>query len=191
MKQQRSIIRLEEGITKTQISLLYQQHAEKMLKYISIKISSVQDAEDILIDTFVAALESELFASLSSDEQQRWLWRVIRNKVVDRYRKSKITTSLDLADVDDMLTDDPVWEPELISIRQEEDDHLALLLKRLSPLQQRVLYLRFGENLRCSQIAAIVGKRDGSIRALLSRTFHLLRSTYYAQEEGDHHETGR
>jgi RNA polymerase sigma-70 factor (ECF subfamily) len=96
MKQQRSIIRLEEGITKTQISLLYQQHAEKMLKYISIKISSVQDAEDILIDTFVAALESELFASLSSDEQQRWLWRVIRNKVVDRYRKSKITTSLDL-----------------------------------------------------------------------------------------------
>ena len=191
MKQQRSIIRLEEGITKTQISLLYQLNAEKMLKYISIKISSVQDAEDILIDTFVAALESELFASLSSDEQQRWLWRVIRNKVVDRYRKSKITTLLDLADVDDMLTDDPVWEPELISIRQEEDDHLALLLKRLSPLQQRVLYLRFGENLRCSQIAVIVGKREGSIRALLSRTFHLLRSTYHAQEEGDHHETGR
>lgn len=188
MKPQRSVIRLEEGITKTQISLLYQQHAEKMLKYISKQISSAQDGEDILIDTFVAALESDLFASLSSDEQQKWLWRVIRNKVIDRYRKSNMTISID---INDMLTDDPVLGPEQISIKQEEEDHLALLLKSLSPLQQRVLYLRFGEDLRCAQIAEIVGKREGSIRSLLSRTFHLLRRTYYAQEKGDHHEAGR
>jgi RNA polymerase sigma-70 factor (ECF subfamily) len=185
------MIRHAEGITKTQLAWLYQQHAEKMLKYLSIKLSSAQDAEDLLIDTFIAALESELFASLSADEQQRWLWRVLRNKVVDRYRQSPLTTAFDLGEREDLLTDDPQQEPELVSIQHEELEHLALLLKRLSPLQQRVLYLRFGENLRCAQIAVLVGKREGSIRALLSRTFHLLRRSYHAQEKGDHHETGR
>lgn len=189
MKQHQSAIQNEINISQMQLELLYQQHAAKILKYVSRQVSSEQDAEDILIDAFVAALESEVFAALTAHEQQAWLWRVARNKVVDKYRRANVAQ---LANIDDGIEEDPWNGPEQQSIRQEEDEHLALLLKDLSPLQQQVLYLRFGEDLRCAQIAAIVGKREGSIRSLLSRTFNLLRRTYHAQAEGgDHHETKR
>lgn len=179
MKQQHSVV-----VDHAQLAQLYQRHAPQILTYISRQISSAQDAEDILIDVFMAALESTVFASLTADQQQAWLWRVARNKVIDIYRQARHAP---IAILDDEFIEDPMISPEQISIRQEEDKQLALQLKRLSPLQQQVLYLRFGENLRCAQIASLVGKRESSIRSLLSRTFNLLRRHYHDQEEGDHH----
>jgi RNA polymerase sigma-70 factor (ECF subfamily) len=179
MKQQRPV-----GVDRARLAQLYQQHAPKILDYVSRHVSSSHDAEDVLIDVFVAALESIPFASLTEQEQQAWLWRVARNKVIDRYRRS---LRVPLQSIDEnQFIEDAVMDPERISIRQEENDHLASQLKRLSPLQQRVLYLRFGENLRCAEIASLVGKREGSIRSLLSRAFNLLRRYYQDQEKGEH-----
>jgi RNA polymerase sigma factor (sigma-70 family) len=184
MEQQRTV-----AVDHAQLAQLYQLHAPKILDYVSRQVSSSHDAEDILIDVFVAALESASFAALTEQDQQAWLWRVARNKVIDLYRR---THRVPLKNIDDHpFIEDTLMSPERISIRQEEDDNLALLLKRLSPLQQRVLYLRFGENLRCAQIASMVGKRESSIRSLLSRTFNLLRRHYHDQEEGEHHDETR
>jgi RNA polymerase sigma-70 factor (ECF subfamily) len=182
MKQQRSVV-----LDQAHLAQLYQQCAPKILDYVSRQVSSSQDAEDILIDVFVAALESASFASLTEQEQQAWLWRVARNKVINTYRRAEGARRFPLEYIDEQLVEDTGLSPEQMSIRQEEDGKLALLLKRLSPLQQQVLYLRFGENLRCAQIAAQVGKRESSIRSLLSRAFNLLRRHYHDQEEGDHH----
>jgi len=178
MKQQPSV-----AVDHTRLAQLYQMYAPKLLNSITRQISSSQDAEDILIDTFVAALESTTFASLTEQQQQAWLWRVVRNKVIDVYRRTRHYTSLNSDD--DRFIEDSMFGPEQMSIRQEEDENLVSLLKQLSPLQQRVLYLRFGEDLRCAQIASLVGKRESSIRSLLSRTFNLLRHHYY--DRGEHH----
>ena len=179
MKQQHPVV-----VDRAHLAQLYQQYAPKILDYLSRQVSSAQDAEDILIDVFVAALESVPFASLTEQEQKAWLWRVVHNKVIDLYRRTK---RVSLKNIDDHQSiEDTTMGPEQISIRQEEDDNLAVLLKSLSPLQQQVLYLRFGKNLRCAQIASLVGKRESSIRSLLSRTFHLLRRHYQEQEQGDY-----
>lgn len=177
-------VQYPETINQDQLAHLYQQYAPKILIYLSRRINSNQDAEDILIDIFVAALESTSFARLTEQEQNMWLWRVAHNKVVDIYRKTKNSA---IHSIDCEVIEDIMANPEQISIQQEEDSQLALLITRLSPLQQRVLYLRFGENLRCAQIASLMGKREGSIRSLLSRTFHLLRHQYRNSEEGGYH----
>jgi DNA-directed RNA polymerase specialized sigma24 family protein len=51
-------------------------------------------------------------------------------------------------------------------------------LKRLSPLQREVMCLRFGYNLRCAEIASILGKQESAVRTMLSRTINLLRDVY-------------
>src|SRR5258708_38352451 len=68
------------------IALLYRQHAPKIFDYVRAHLSSFEDAEDMLVEVFVAALENGCFLALSEREQQAWLWRVARNKVVDVYR---------------------------------------------------------------------------------------------------------
>lgn len=181
MKQQYSV-----ALDRASLALMYQQSAPKILDYIYKQVSSLPDAEDILIDVFVAALESASFASLTEQEQQAWLWRVARNKVIDMYRRTERLPRSCLMSIDEQSIADTATDPEQISLQLEKDGNLAQLIKRLSPLQQQVLYLRFGENLPCAQIAARVGKREGSIRSMLSRAFDLLRRHYHDQEKGGH-----
>lgn len=187
MKQQRSV-----ALDRAHLARLYQQSAPKILDYIYRQVSSFQDAEDILIDVFMAALESELFASLTEQEQQAWLWRVARNKVIDTYRRAQGVRRLPLENIDGELIEETLPNPEQLSIDQEEENNIALLIEHLPPLQQQVLHLRFSENLRCAQIAARVGRRESSVRALLSRTLKRLRRNYQEQEKGgNHHGTTR
>ncbi|HLZ59820.1 MAG TPA: sigma-70 family RNA polymerase sigma factor [Ktedonosporobacter sp.] len=187
MKQQRLV-----ALDRTYLATLYQQHAPRIFDYVQRHVSSFQDAEDILIEVFVAALESPAFATLTEQEQQAWLWRVARNKMVDTYRRAQRSRSLPLLSIDEQTLEDGALNPEQISIRQEEDIYLAEQIQRLSPLQQQVLYLRFGEHLRCAQIATRIGKRESSVRSMLSRLMNLLRRQCAEQEEGgNHHGTKR
>jgi DNA-directed RNA polymerase specialized sigma24 family protein len=41
-----------------------------------------------------------------------------------------------------------------------------------------MLQLRFGYGLHCGEIAAILGKREDAVRAMLSRTMNSLRQLY-------------
>ena len=96
MKQHYSV-----ALDRALLAHIYQQSAPKILDYICEHVSSLPDAEDILIDVFVAALESAAFASLTEQEQQAWLWRVARNKVIDTYRRAERLSHSSLRSVDD------------------------------------------------------------------------------------------
>ena len=61
---------------------LFEQHSEKLFTYLRQHTQSREDAEDILVETFMAALGETKFAHLSETAQIAWLWRVARNKVV-------------------------------------------------------------------------------------------------------------
>ena len=71
------------------VSLLYQRHARVILIYVRRRVPSWEDAEDIVLDVFLAALEQEkLLAELSDTAQRAWLQRIAHNKVVDLYRRT-------------------------------------------------------------------------------------------------------
>jgi len=161
---------------KPTIAYCYQQYAPKIFDYTRKHVTSYEDAEDILVETFVAAFESEQFSLLAEKEQQAWLWRVAHNKVVDNYRRTKRHVPLSI--VENELFAHDANGPEQISIQQEDDLQLRRLIQHLSPIQQQVLYLRFNDDLRCSQIASKLGKREGSVRSILSRTLNRLRELY-------------
>lgn len=100
------------ALDRTNLAYLYQQFAPKILDYVYKQVPSFQDAEDILIDVFVAALESSSFSSLAEKEQQAWLWRVARNKVVDCYRRTQRAPRLPLGNIDEQLVKDAFPNPE-------------------------------------------------------------------------------
>src|SRR5579864_6445601 len=58
---------------------LFEQHSEKLFTYLRQHTQSREDAEDILVETFMAALGETKFAHLSEMAQIAWLWRVARN----------------------------------------------------------------------------------------------------------------
>jgi RNA polymerase sigma factor (sigma-70 family) len=163
---------------------LYQQHAPALLTHLVIHLPSRMDAEDLLLDVFVIALEQQtLLSTLSLEEQRLWLWRVAHNRQIDYYRRTSRRKAVTLDEVAEMLREEDEHAPERTALRHEENQTLLLYFKRLPRLQQEVLRLRFVNGLRSSEIAQLVGKKDGAIRTLISRSLNLLRETYSREKE--------
>lgn len=157
---------------------LYQRFAPVVFAYFYRHLSSREDAEDLLLEVFLAALERQDFAHLSAHEQEGWLWNVARNKMVDHYRRSSRRPSIRLELVLDDLYEQDEYAPEHVMMRHEEYARLRSYIEHLPTLQQEVLRLRFANDLRCSEIASVLQKNEGAIRMLLSRTLKALRSIY-------------
>lgn len=168
------------------VARLYAQHAPAIFAYLRQQTASREDAEDVLVEVFVAAVEFSELDRLGEKEQIAWLWRVARNKVVDAYRRSRLRQGTDIDLVADLLYDDDRHAPEQVTLLREEYAHLHDQLAKLSPIQREALRLRFANDLRCSEIATIMGKREGAVRVLLSRTLNFLR-TLYANDQGRTH----
>jgi RNA polymerase sigma factor (sigma-70 family) len=73
--------------SRKNISTVISQFGQRLFGFIRKRVNNEEDAEDILQDVwyqFTAAADAEPIEQVSS-----WLFRVARNKIIDRYRKKK------------------------------------------------------------------------------------------------------
>jgi RNA polymerase sigma-70 factor (ECF subfamily) len=161
---------------------LYERHAAMIFAYLRKRTCSREDAEDLLEDIFTAALESKNFRELEEQAQVAWLWRVARNKAVDAFRRSTLRRDIPLEHITDTISDDDSTAPEQAALRLDTIKHVEQLLQYLSPEQQEILRLRFGQDLKSVEIAAILGKKETTVRTMLSRTLNFLRNTIKTAE---------
>jgi len=166
-----------------EMALLYRKYAPGLLAYVRMRVPSPEDAEDLVVEVFVAALQHATFAVLPAKEKQMWLWRVTRNKVIDAYRRAKIRQSVTLDHVAEGLFEDEMFSPEYSALRQEDYMDLYAHLQSLPPLQQQILRMRFGQDLSCREIATTLGKQENAVRVTLSRSLNLLRKIYRRRRE--------
>ena len=160
------------------ISVLYQRYAPGIFTYLRLHVPSREDAEDLLVDAFLAACESPSFDALSEERQRLWLWRVVRNKVADYYRSPARRQMINVDELADVIYTDETSAPELLAERGEEYLQLRKEVQQLPWLQQHILQLRFVNDLTSAEIAKTMGKSDVAVRMMLSRTLNLLRSIY-------------
>lgn len=164
-----------------QAVLLYERQAPPLFAYLRLHAPSWEDAEDLLLDVFLAAIEQQRPLAWPEREQLAWLLRVAQHKLVDHHRRTSRRPTVPFEDVAEVLEGAGARTPEQLALDQEELQRLHAAVRRLPRPQQEVLRLRFAEGLRCTQIAALLGKRHEAVRQVLSRTLNQLR-TLYAEE---------
>jgi RNA polymerase sigma factor (sigma-70 family) len=163
-------------------TVLYESYGQAIFGYLRLHTQSLEDAEDLLLDVFLAALEHTNLAALPPEKQLAWLRRVAHNKLLNVYRRASRFPHIALdAIVDTILEED---NPEQLTLQQEERKQLQAALQKLPTLQQYILQLRYGDGLRCPEIAVLLNKREGAVRKLLSRSILFLRQVYQ-QTEGE------
>jgi len=164
---------------------LYQRHAPVLLAYLRRHAASWEDAEDLLLEVFTAALEDERFPGIAEEKQIAWLQRVAQHKLVDYYRRSARRPAIPLGAESDTLMEDEALAPEQVALRHEAQAQLRIALQRLPAPQRELLQLRFAHGLSGAEIAAVLGKQEGAVRVLLWRALKLLRSYYVEPGEGE------
>jgi len=174
----------EKAAEEYPLALLYQKYAKVVLSYLDRRISIKEDAEDLLLEVFLAALENQVWMTWTDGEQLAWLRRVARNKLIDHYRQKTRHPATPLEEMHETLDVDENLLPESLALRHEAQIILYREIAALPKLQQEVLRLRFEHGLHTKEIAQILKKTDVAIRILLSRALNQLRRSYDQQHRG-------
>jgi RNA polymerase sigma-70 factor (ECF subfamily) len=151
-------------------ALLYRQYLNPVYRYCYHRLGSKEAAEDVTSQVFAKALAA-LPAYRGERPFRSWLFAIAHNAIVDAHRMRRHHQPLDGAA--EVL--DPTASPEDLALAAERDRAVQTLLAALTPDQARVIELRL-VGLTEVEIAGVLDRRPGAIRALQFRALIRLRS---------------
>lgn len=153
---------------------LYRHYFPRVYAYVSYRVGQGQDAEDLVGETLLKALQGlGRFQWRGDGSFAAWLFRIAHNEVKSFYRQRE---PLALEELPPMGTDNA--SPEEAAIREETFAHLRGLLESLSPRRREVIALRFFGRLRNRDIAQILQLDERTVASHLSRGLKELHGKY-------------
>ena len=181
MQDEQSLVRRAQQQDKEAFAQLYEVNFDKIYRYVVIRIGNKTEAEDVAQQVFLNALRSISSFKWKGAPFSAWLFRIAHNLVVDYIRKEskRATTPLDesLASSDD--------NPQLMSEHRLDIEQLISATKRLTGAQREVISLRFAGELPVAQVAKVMGKSQGAVKALQHSAIVALRKTLSVGEDNE------
>lgn len=150
---------------------LYDAYMERIYRFVYFRVEDQQTAEDITSQVFLKAWSNLDRFQFSRTPYLAWLYTIAHNAVIDHYRTRKVTTALDDVQLSQPDHSDAV-ESEIDMTAEMQSVKVAL--QTLTDDQQKVLTLKFIEGMSNNEIARLLGKREGAIRALQMRGLQAL-----------------
>lgn len=148
------------------------RYGKQLLSFIRERVGSLEDAEDILQDTWYQ------FSNLANIQEiesvSGWLYAVTRNRITDFYRKRKTTRLEDFTyeqeegerEIRDLLLLDDSSDPELALFRELIWEELFIALEELPENQRSVFILNEIEDKTLQEIADEQGE---NLKTIISR----------------------
>lgn len=153
------------GDTRSHLSHLYDTYAPKIYRYLFHRLGDQALAEDLTSEVFVRFLR----ARPDPDNVQAFLYRMAHNLIIDHVRQRRPNQPLD----EELIAAD--HDPAHLAATALETARLRRALQQLTPDQQQVVVLRFLEELSIADVAQIMRKPPGAIKALQHRGLAALR----------------
>ena len=165
------VIDRARGGDRVAFAELYDTHVDSVYRYLLYRVREPSDAEDLTSEVFTRAFANIHRYKWQGKSFLAWLYTIARNAVTDRRRRDRPTVELDNAY--GLASEGPTAHD--LAVRGENVEALRGAVKHLTGEQQEVLVLRFVENLSSREVANILGKNEGAIRALQFRALGRLR----------------
>ncbi|GEN79558.1 RNA polymerase sigma factor [Actinotalea fermentans] len=137
-----------------------------------LRSRGVREVEDATSEVFLAVFTGLARFEGDGERFRAWVFTIAHRRSVDSWRRAG------RAPVTEPLDDAP---PVLVPSAEDAaldvlgDDRVRALLDLLSPDQRDVLLLRVVADLSLEQVAAVLGKREGAVKALQHRALERLR----------------
>lgn len=157
-------IRLQVSDADHVFTDLYQQLADRVTRYIAIRVGSTRVAEDLTAETFLKALEA-MRRGRGGRNLQAWVFGIARHVVADHYRHRRRIVSLEAAE--DVAQAGPT--PAEITDEQLKLERVAAALEALAPDRAEALALRIFGGLSTVEVAETLGKSPQAVKMLVYR----------------------
>mgnify|MGYP003650585139 FL=1 len=164
-----------------------QSYAELMDRYkrpvyhmVLKMVRNIDDAEDLTMEAFAKAFKN-LHKFKKDYTFSTWLFRIATNNAIDFIRKKKLDTfSLNTSFKDDggepvnIDVEDGNLNPQEETIKDQKIELVQMFVTKLPPKYQRLVRLRYFDELSYDEIAKTLDAPLGTVKAQLHRARELM-----------------
>jgi len=166
---------LNEAIRYNEAALgeLYDRYEAKIYSYIYRRTGDQVLSEDLTAQVFLKMLEAIRKSNAWHSSFSGWLYRIAHNLVVDHFRRRDRQKQIPIDDAPILVATEhnPVKTSEL----NLNAEYLRGAIQRLTDEQAEVISLRFLEGYSINEVAKLMDKTEGAIKALQYRAVATLR----------------
>ncbi len=159
---------------------LYDRYEAKIYSYIFRRTGEQALAEDLTAQVFLKMLEAIRQGKAWHSSFSGWLYRIAHNLVIDHYRNRERQSYMELDE--QAVSRSPEHNPVLTAEMNLDAERLRAAVRRLTDEQAEVISLRFLEGYSIIEVAEMMGKSEGSIKALQYRAVATLRNLLQHEE---------
>ena len=153
-----------------QFSIIYDEYVPKIYRFIYLKVSTREIAEDLSSDVFMRVWKE--YTRKDIDNIQAFLYKVARNVLADHYRAPRVKV-VSVEKVTTILLEDGSLEHNAEVSSDMEQIRKALL--HLKDDYQNYVIWRYLDELSIPEIAQITGKSEPSVRVGVHRALRALK----------------
>lgn len=183
-----SVLECAQAGEDWEVGILYHTYMPVVYRYILARVADVPTAEDLTSETFMAMMRG-IRDTRAEDGLgfAAWLLGIARNQVLMHFRKRKVHPEVALQ---------PQWWGESQSVAEEDDPLLVLMaretwgetvaaLNQLTPEQREVVLLRCVLGYPTDDVARMMRRQAGTVRALQFRALASLTRLLNANGDGE------
>ena len=143
-----------------------EEHYDEVFRYCARRLPTTEDAKDATQEVFLRLAKSNALYD-SREKPLAYLYTCARNVCIDTSRRARPVSTLD--ETDAARIPDPAQD------LHQRDLLLADALSRLPDEEQEVLELRYGQDLKVTDVAAILGKSRFALYRIERRALDKLK----------------
>lgn len=152
------------------IEELYDKYENHLLRFARSLTGGTGEAEDLVQETFLRAMSNTALLEILPDYQVKsWLFKVLKNCLIDKKRREKYEQLTELNE-------------QVCELAAETDMDLKILMKEamsILPEKSRdIVYKRYWLGMNSREIADILSIPASTVRYHLSSALNLLKNKY-------------
>jgi RNA polymerase sigma-70 factor (ECF subfamily) len=162
----------QEGDTEA-FGVLYDNYVDMVFRYVLFRVGGDRAfAEDVTSETFLRALRSIGSVSYQGRDVGAWFVTIARNIVYDHVKSSRYRLEVTTAELQDNREETSGPEQEVMT--EATNAELLRCVSQLGDDQRDCIVLRFIEGKSVSEVAQIMDRNEGAVKALQHRAVRRL-----------------
>lgn len=181
MSDESTLLQRAREFEEKALAEVYDNYSPKLYRYALRLLADEDLAEECVAETFSRFLKAMRNGIGPQQHLQAYLYRVAHNWITDIFRRQP-PPSISL-EYSTQAGDDP--DPSDVVGENIDHERVRTALRLLTPDQRQVVIMRFIEDMQNQEIAAVLDKPIGAVKALQHRALSALRRILYMETENE------